>query len=64
MIDFKKKIKQKSVKQSDSPIDIYLGLDRTNLAGPLRSSQEKVLKVVRKEKFRSGCCNKITYWRR
>lgn len=44
MIDFKKKIKQKSVKQSDSPIDIYLGLDRTNLAGPLRSSQEKVLK--------------------
>lgn len=35
MIDFKKKIKQKSVKQSDSPIDIYLGLDRTNLAGPL-----------------------------
>lgn len=43
MIDFTKKMKQKSVKKSDNPIDIYASLDRTSSAGPLRSSQEMVL---------------------
>lgn len=44
MIDFAKKMKQKSIKKSDNPIDIYASLDRTSSAGPLRASQEMVLK--------------------
>jgi hypothetical protein len=43
MIDFTKKMKQKTVKKNDNPIDIYAGLDRTSSAGPLRASQEMVL---------------------
>ena len=43
MIDFSKKIKKAPLEKSDSPLDIYNGLDRTSVAGPLRTSQEKVL---------------------
>lgn len=43
MIDFSKKMKKAAVTKSDNPIDIYNGLDRTSVAGPLRTSQEMVL---------------------
>ena len=43
MIDFSKKIKKAVVEKSDNPVDIYNGLDRTSVAGPLRASQEMVL---------------------
>lgn len=43
MIDFSKKMKNVNVVKSDNPVDIYNGLDRTSVAGPLRSSQEMVL---------------------
>ncbi len=35
-------MKKTSVIKSDNPIDIYNGLDRTSVAGPLRASQEMV----------------------
>lgn len=44
MIDFTKKMKKSDAKKNDNPIDIYESLDRTSLAGPLRVSQEKVLR--------------------
>lgn len=43
MIDFSKRIKKNVIEKSDNPVDIYNGLDRTSLAGPLRASQEMVL---------------------
>ena len=50
MIDFTKKMKKSDAKKNDNPIDIYESLDRTSLAGPLRVSQEKVLrKMVRRK---------------
>lgn len=56
MIDFTKKMKKIDVKKNEHPIEIYEGLDRTSLAGPLRASQEKVLKKWYEEKI----CNKDT----
>lgn len=43
MIDFTKKMKKASTTKRDNPVDIYNGLDRTSVAGPLRTSQERVL---------------------
>ncbi len=51
MIDFSKKMKKTSVIKSDNPIDIYNGLDRTSVAGPLRASQEMVLSKWYNEKI-------------
>lgn len=51
MIDFTKKMKKSDAKKNDNPIDIYESLDRTSLAGPLRVSQEKVLRKWYEEKI-------------
>lgn len=51
MIDFSKKIRKAVVEKSDNPVDIYNGLDRTSVAGPLRASQEKVLSKWYSEKI-------------
>lgn len=51
MIDFSKKMRQIQSKKRDNPIEIYDSLDRTSLAGPLRESQEMVLKKWYEEKI-------------
>lgn len=51
MIDFSKKMKKVAVTKSDNPVDIYNGLDRTSVAGPLRVSQEIVLTKWYNEKI-------------
>ncbi len=43
MIDFKKKLNNKNPEKKTNPIEIYDQLDRSSTAGPLRSTQEKVL---------------------
>ena len=50
MIDFRKKIKETTVQKRENPIEIYNSLDRTSSAGPLRGSQEMVLKKWYEEK--------------
>jgi replicative superfamily II helicase len=44
MVDFKKKLKNKSVEKRIDPTEIYDSLDRRSEAGPLRTSQETLLK--------------------
>lgn len=44
MIDFSKKMKETTIQKRENPIEIYDSLDRTSTAGPLRTSQEMVLK--------------------
>lgn len=44
MVDFKKRLKKKEIVKKLSPIEIYDSLDRRSEAGPLRDSQEKILK--------------------
>lgn len=44
MVDFKKKLKNKSVEKRIDPTEIYDSLDRRSEAGPLRPSQETLLK--------------------
>lgn len=44
MIDFSKKLGAKPKEKKISPIEIYSGLDRKTDAGPLRPTQERVLK--------------------
>lgn len=51
MIDFAKKMKKIDTKKNENPVEIYESLDRTSLAGPLRVSQEKVLKKWYEEKI-------------
>lgn len=44
MVDFTKRLKNKSVPQKTDPIEIYDSIDRRSETGPLRPSQYKVLK--------------------
>lgn len=44
MVDFKKRLKKKGQPQKVDPIEIYDSLDRRSETGPLRPSQEKILK--------------------
>lgn len=43
MVDFSKRLKNKSTERKTHPIDIYNSLDRRSIAGPLRPSQESIL---------------------
>ncbi|SEP93153.1 DEAD/DEAH box helicase [Nitrosomonas ureae] len=43
MVDFKKRLKNKTVPKKIDPIEIYNSLDRRSETGPLRPSQEKIL---------------------
>jgi replicative superfamily II helicase len=43
MVDFKKRLKNKSVPKKVNPVEIYDSLDRRSETGPLRPSQEKIL---------------------
>lgn len=43
MLDFKKRLKNKSGPKKVNPVEIYDSLDRRSEAGPLRPSQEKIL---------------------
>lgn len=43
MVDFKKRLKKKSLPKKVNPVDIYDSLDRRSETGPLRPSQERVL---------------------
>lgn len=43
MVDFKKRLKNKSVPKKINPVEIYDSLDRRSETGPLRPSQEKIL---------------------
>ncbi len=43
MVDFKKRLKKKSLPKKVNPIDIYDSLDRRSETGPLRPSQERIL---------------------
>lgn len=45
MIDFKKKLSKEIGKKYINPIDLYNELDRSSTTGPLRPTQEKVLKM-------------------
>lgn len=45
MIDFRKKLGSKPIEQKIDPLEIYGGLDRKTDAGPLRSTQERILKA-------------------
>lgn len=49
MVDFKKRLKKKNLPKKIDPLEIYDSLDRRSETGPLRPSQERVLK----EWFRS-----------
>lgn len=51
MIDFTKKMKKAVEPKSYNPVDIYNNLDRTSVAGPLRTSQEMVLTKWYNEKI-------------
>lgn len=44
MIDFKKKLNREVSKKHVNPIDLYSELDRSSTTGPLRPTQEKVLR--------------------
>jgi len=44
MIDFRKRLGKASIEKKINPIDIYDSLDRRSETGPLRPSQEKILK--------------------
>lgn len=44
MVDFKKRLKNKSVPKKINPVEIYDSLDRRSEAGPLRPSQEQILR--------------------
>lgn len=44
MVDFKKRLKNRSIVKKTDPIEIYDSLDRRSEAGPLRPSQEEILK--------------------
>lgn len=44
MVDFKKKLKEKTIKKKINPYDIYESLDRSIEKGPLRPVQEIILK--------------------
>ena len=53
MVDFNKRLKNKSVPKKVNPVEIYDSLDRRSETGPLRPSQEKILEEwfsERKEK--------------
>ena len=43
MVDFKKRLKKKSLPKKVNPVEIYDSLDRRSETGPLRPSQEKIL---------------------
>ncbi|OGO77149.1 MAG: DEAD/DEAH box helicase [Clostridiales bacterium GWB2_37_7] len=43
MVDFKKRLKKKSLPKKVNPVEIYDSLDRRSETGPLRPSQERVL---------------------
>jgi len=43
MVDFKKRLKKKSLPKKVDPVEIYDSLDRRSETGPLRPSQESVL---------------------
>lgn len=43
MVDFKKRLKNKSLPKKVNPIEIYDSLDRRSETGPLRPSQKKIL---------------------
>ena len=43
MVDFKKRLKKKSISKKVNPIEIYDSLDRSSETGPLRPSQERIL---------------------
>lgn len=43
MVDFNKRLKNKSVPKKVNPVEIYDSLDRRSETGPLRPSQEKIL---------------------
>ncbi|EGQ9821669.1 DEAD/DEAH box helicase [Vibrio parahaemolyticus] len=44
MVDFKKRLKKKEIVKKVNPIDIYESLDRRSETGPLRGSQETILR--------------------
>lgn len=50
MVDFKKRLKNKSLPKNLNPIEIYESLDRRSETGPLRPSQEKILTHWYKER--------------
>lgn len=43
MVDFKKRLRNKSIPKKINPLEIYDSLDRRSETGPLRPSQEKIL---------------------
>lgn len=43
MVDFRKRLKNKSVPKKINPVEIYDSLDRRSETGPIRPSQEKIL---------------------
>lgn len=43
MVDFKKRLKKKTLPKKVNPVEIYDSLDRRSETGPLRPSQERVL---------------------
>jgi hypothetical protein len=43
MVDFRKRLKNKSVPKKVDPLEIYDSLDRRSETGPLRPSQKKFL---------------------
>jgi len=43
MVDFKKRLKKKSIPKKVDPVEIYDSLDRRSETGPLRPSQKRVL---------------------
>lgn len=43
MVDFKKRLKKKSLPKKVNPVEIYDSLDRRSETGPLRPSQERIL---------------------
>lgn len=50
MVDFKKRLKNKTIERKTHPIEIYDSLDRRSEAGPLRPSQEAILEEWHNER--------------
>ncbi|WP_072620909.1 DEAD/DEAH box helicase family protein [Spirulina major] len=44
MVDFKKKLKNRTISKKIDPLEVYDSLDRRSETGPLRPAQEKILK--------------------
>jgi hypothetical protein len=57
MVDFRKRLANKAAIKPVDPIEIYDRLDRAHDKGPLRPSQEAILRVVDRGRHRraGGC---------